>query len=250
MTYESPEPLTTKKRRPEKIEQDVLGLWQTGFAPPDALEQFCSPEFWNAYSAELNRKTQNDDLADLYLWWQHNRSGEPIPAMPGIPTYVRDREATRLNLRRQLEAQIRQQFEKSELIPVGFVLPRTLTDGPQIIPLDVFDTDGWSFADAISINGLRIEGIRIAKPAREKPEQPISNRPGRWSRREQIRKAIVQLIEQDKISTDATRRPQWPIIRSRVIELFPTDIHGLKGLGDDVIDDEFRKKIEELRSIR
>jgi hypothetical protein len=219
-------------------------MWKSGCTARQAIERYCSPELRDRYTKALAHESSQDRTADLSLLFCRSFPGQYIANSAAIRSHIQEREQREWTLLSELEKQIYEEVDKRELTPVAFRVPRSPNDSPIEIPPDILcSCVGWSLAPQFGVNGLEFSGLRFASADFCNAGIAETRGPGRSSRREQIRQAIKDLYDRKQISLTEKRAPQLPKIKKRVLELFPADERGERGLGREVLNQELKRFI-------
>ncbi len=219
-------------------------MWRSGCPAPEAIKRYCSPELRDRHAKALAHDASENRAADVFRLFCSQNPGQNIANSAAIKSYIQVRDQREYASLYELEKQLYEEADKRELIPVAFSVPRSPNDNPFEVPPDILSSYvGWSVVPEFRVNGMALAGLRFASADLRNAGIGEARGPGRWSRRDQIKTAISDLYSQGQISLMEKRAPQIPKIRKRVMELFPADERGEKGLGADVIDQELKQFI-------
>jgi len=187
----------------------------------------------------------NEALEKYGNWRKFNSANYSLPCpMPkdlednagALPDLIKNLSDVLIEPGRQRHAiseDFKNQLEAKELIGIGYLSPRNISDTPQLIPADIWKLGKVDYSKSeIKSGSLRFESIRIIQPHKNNelsssndnrelridPPNPV----GRPSSRDKIIEAYEQLKSEGAINYSKPMTHAYPVIQERLFEKHKT----------------------------
>jgi|GEM_PF-921510 len=129
-----------------------------------------------------------------------------------------DHDSKRLEkLKDLLRRQVRGRLRRGELVGLGFAAPRAANAKPEPVPTDVWAGRIEWDKDTVEGNGIRFDGVRIAKAEPEASQRG----PGRATLENEIVTAFDSLMASGRIDFSKSLTWHYPRIRETVLSMYP-----------------------------